>query len=47
MSVDAEPIEHQYSVEELLERIVLRLDILIRHNEEITDEQITDEDIEE
>lgn len=45
MSVQAEPIEHERSVEELLLEIIEKLQIIIRHNEELTDQEFTEEDL--
>ena len=46
MSNNLDSVEHELSVEELLREIIDRLDILILHNESITDEIYTEEDIE-
>ena len=40
-----ESAEHEASVEELLMNIIDRLDVLILHNEIITDDRITEEDL--
>lgn len=45
MSFDPDSVEHEMSVIDLLKQIVNRLDILIRHNENITDEIFTEEDV--
>jgi hypothetical protein len=45
MSIEADPVEHEVSMQDLLREIVMRLDILIRHSEENTDEKFTQEDI--
>ena len=47
MSIEAENIEQDLTVKELLQEIINRLDILILHNEVITDEEFTEEDIED
>ena len=47
MSFEADNIEHEVSIEDLLQQIILRLDILIRHNEELNDQIFTEEDLEE
>ena len=47
MSFEPDKSEHEKTIEQLLRDIVLRLDILIRHNEIITDEAIKEEDIED
>lgn len=45
MSWEADNPEHEVSLEELLKQIIMRLDILIRHHEEITDERFKQEDV--
>lgn len=45
MSFEPDNVDHEVSIEYLLKEIIIRLDILIRHNEEITDEAFKEEDI--
>ena len=47
MSIEADNPEHEQSVEELLREVILRMDLMLRHFEEITDEKFTEEDIDE
>ena len=45
MSFEPDKTEHEKEVEELLNQIIACLNVLIRHNEEITDEIFNEEDI--
>lgn len=45
MSFDADSKENEITVNDLLRKIITRLDVLIRHNEEINDEIYKEEDI--
>lgn len=45
MSIEADSVEHEVSLEDLLQQIIVRLDILIRHNEHLNDEIFTEEDL--
>lgn len=45
MSVQAEPIKHENKLENLIKEMILKLDILIKHNEQLTDEKFTEKDI--
>ena len=47
MSFEPDNIEHEVSLEDLLRAVILRLDILIKHNEHLTNEVITEEDLED
>ena len=47
MSFEPDKSEHEKTIEQLLRDIVLRLEILIKHNELINEEIITEEDIED
>jgi len=46
MSVDGDNKKHESTIEDLLRAIIVKLDILILHNEEISDQIFTEEDIE-
>jgi hypothetical protein len=45
MSFEPDNIEHEVSIEELLRQIIIKLDIIIMHNEQITDEKFKQEDL--
>ena len=45
VETDSTPVEHELSVKELLETIVDKLNILILHQENATDEHYDSEDI--